>query len=135
MKITNDIIKFMIQANRAGYSNDKTIVEKFEDGGHEIVFSQNNIKSVDYWWGGNPFSGQESIAKAGKVIWAMQYRGWMEQGFEGMSSETFTFLQQALKLCNEKEPLRGPKEYNQAGLKYANSWGRNLNNFKGEEKM
>jgi len=135
MKVANDIIKFIVEANRAGYANDKPIVKRLEDGGHKIIFARSGMKSVDYWWGGNPFSSQESITKSGKVIWAMQYRGWMEPGFENISSETFAFLRRALKLCNEKEPLRGPKEHDEGSFKYANSWGYNLDNFKGEERI
>ncbi len=129
------IVPFLLKANRAGYANDAPQITKFADGAREIIYEEGQYRSNDYWWGGNPFAGQESIAFGGKVLWAMQYRGWMEAGFESMSSETFTFLRHALKECSDEAPLRGPKEFREDSWLYANSWGANLDNFHGEEKI
>lgn len=59
----------------------------------------------------------------------------MESGFEALSDEAFTFLRHALKECSAEEPLRGPKEFREDDWLYANSWGANLDNFHGEEKI
>ena len=65
----------------------------------------------------------------------MQYRGWMKDEFEMLSRETFTFLRHALKECSVEQPLRGPKEFRESDWLYATSWGYNLENFRGEEKI
>lgn len=129
------IVPFLLEANRVGYASDKLQVETLDDGTHQIVFEQGENRFVDVWWGGNPFAGQESVAVGGKVLWAMQYRGWMESGFEELSSDTFVFLRHALKECSAEEPLRGPKEFKEADWLYANSWGYNLENFHGKEQI
>ncbi len=135
MSDTKKIIPFLLEANRAGYANDIPKIVKFDDGAHEITYDQGEFRFNDYWWGGNPFAGQESVAIGGKVIWAMQYRGWMEPGFEVQAGKTFAFLRHALKECSTSEPLRGPKEFHEDDWLYANSWGANLDNFHGEEKI
>ncbi|MDQ5970175.1 MAG: hypothetical protein QG593_692 [Patescibacteria group bacterium] len=135
MKDINRIIPFLLEANKAGYANDKPQIEKQTDGTHRIVYERDDFRFEDLWWGGNPFSGQESIAIGGRVMWAMQYRGWMESGFEAQSNEVFQFLRRALKHCTVDDPLRGPKELKEDKLLYVNSWSANLNNFHGEERI
>lgn len=135
MKDIDRIIPFLLEANKAGYANDKPQIEKQSDGTHRIVYERDDFRFEDIWWGGNPFSGQESITIGGKVMWAMQYRGYIEYGYEKYTTEVFKFLRSALKLCTADEPLRGPRELREDNFIYKNTWGANISNFHGEERI
>ena len=62
------IVAFLIEANRSGYASEAPQIVKFDDGAQKITYEQGPLRFNDYWWGGNPFAGQESIAENGKVI-------------------------------------------------------------------
>jgi len=129
------LVPFLLDANRAGYANDRPEIEKLPDGTRRIVFEQGDYRFEDIWWGGSPFAGQEAVAIGGKVLWAMQYRGGMEPGFETLQGETFTFLRQALKHCTAEEPFRGPAAWEDGEFFYHNRRDGNVKNFAGTETI
>ncbi len=130
-----ELIAFLLEANRAGYADVTTTVTDQPNGAHEIVVKKDGWLFVDYWFGGDPFSGQESITKDGKAIWAMQYRGRVGEGFEDRADEVFGFLKQALGKCTPEEPLRGPSKHEDKNWRYENSWSHDLSEFEGVEKI
>ena len=130
-----ELIAFLLEANRVGYADVTTTVTDQPNGAHEIVVKKDGWLFVDYWFGGDPFSGQESITKDGKAIWAMQYRGRVGEGFEDRADEVFGFLKQALGKCTPEEPLRGPSKHEDKNWRYENSWSHDLSEFEGGEKI
>lgn len=130
-----ELISFLLEANKAGYADaDANVIDQL-DGAHEIVIKKDGWLFIDYWFGGDPFSGQESITKDGKAIWAMQYRGHVGEGFEDRAGEVFGFLKQALGRCTPEEPLRGPIKYEYGEWRYENAWSHDLSEFEGLEKI
>ncbi|NCU38675.1 hypothetical protein EOL96_06510 [Candidatus Saccharibacteria bacterium] len=130
-----ELIAFLLEANKAGYADANAKVTDQPDGAHEIIIKKDGWLFTDHWFGGDPFSGQESITKDGKAIWAMQYRGRVCKGFEDRADEVFGFLKQALGRCTPEEPLRGPNEYEDGGWRYENTWSHNLSEFEGVENI
>lgn len=129
------LITFLLEANKSGYADANTKVINQPDGAHEIIIEKDGWLFIDYWFGGDPFSGQESITKDSKAIWAMQYRGRVGEGFEDRTNEVFSFLKQALGKCTPEEPVRGPSEYVDGDWRYENTWSHDLSEFKGAEKI
>lgn len=130
-----DFIEFLLRANKAGFADPNVIVKEQPDGAHEIIYEQNKWLFIDYWFGGNPFSGQESVSYAGKAIWAMQYRGGVPEGAVVTHEEVFSFLKKALARCSVDEPLRGPAELIEDEWRYANTWSHNFAEFTGHEEI
>lgn len=130
-----DLISFLLAANQAGYADPNAQVINHPDGGHEITYSQNDMLFTDYWYGGNPFAGQESVAQNGKTVWAMQYRGGVPATVAVSHDEIFSFLKKALSQCSSEEPLRGPAEFVEGNWRYTNQWSHNLADFTGHEEI
>lgn len=131
----SDFINILLLANKAGYADPNVIVKEQPDGAHEIVYEKDEWLFIDYWFGGNPFSGQESVSHAGKAIWAMQYRGGVPKGAAVAHEEVFSFLKKALAQCTADEPLRGPAEFSEGEWRYTNMWSHNLAEFTGHEEI
>lgn len=128
-------VEFLLMANQAGYADPNAQVTNHPDGGHEITYSQNDMLFTDYWYGGNPFAGQEAVAQGGKTIWAMQYRGGVPATVIVSHDEIFAFLKNALSQCSLEEPLRGPAEFTEGDWRYTNQWSHNLSDFTGHEEI
>lgn len=134
MKVA-EFVDFLLAANTAGYANPDTAVEELPDGSHRVVYTKGSLTFTDTWFGGNPFSGQESVADDAKTIWAMQYRGRVGKGFECKSTKVFQVLKIMLGECTAEEPLRGPREKKWGEWFYTNQWSRNLEEFSGVEEL
>ena len=130
-----DFIDFLVAANRAGYADENAAVSEGPDGGHEITYSLGLYSFTDYWYGGNPFSGQEAVAVDEKAIWAMQYRGGVPVGAAVSHDEVFSFLKEALSQCSPEEPLRGPAVFTRGDWHYTNTWNHDLTEFTGHEEI
>jgi hypothetical protein len=130
-----ELIAFLLEANKAGFADADVKIQDQPDGAHEIIMKNDGWLFIDYWFGGDPFSGQESITKDGKAIWVMQYRGRVGDGFEDRINEVFGFLKQALARCSPEEPVRGPREYTDGDWRYENTWSHDLSEFEGIEKI
>lgn len=132
----NDLISFLLKANKSGYADPNAEIKNNDyDNSHEIIYRDGDWVFMDYYYGGNPFSGQENIIYKKKTVWAMQYRGGMVEGFEGMTNDTFEFLKKALMLCDRNEPVRGPKEFCDGDWRYENDWTHDIAEFRGNEKI
>lgn len=129
------LIDFLLRANKAGYANENTVVKDYNDGMHEIVYTDGDWYFVDVWWGGDPFAGQSHIEYQSKTVWAMQYRGGMSEGHDHLVAEVFHFLRAALALATLEEPVRGPRELTQAEWRYQNDWTHDVTNFRGSETI
>jgi hypothetical protein len=135
MSLSSELIPFLLEANQFGYAGDDPVIERFDDGGKQIHYSSGDLSFRDYWWGGNPFAGQQSISRDGNVMWAMQYRGSVESKHSDKTAETFDFLRRVLRLANLAEPIRGPERFQADDFTYQNAWGMTLDDFRGRERI
>ena len=127
-----NIVNFLIEANLAGYGNPETKEVEAEDGGHIINYTSGDFHFCDYFYGGEPFAGQEAIYYKEKPVWAMQYRGWVEPGVSNVH-EVYGFLKRALLKTPAEHPYRGPEKLEEGAFIYQNVWQGNPENFQGEE--
>lgn len=125
------IAEVLRTASGVGYASERPQTQKDPDGTHRIEFRIGETHYKDEWWGGNPFSGQESVALGGKVVWAAQYRGSVETGQDVHA--TYEFLKAALR--QPSDFYRGPETYKAAGLRYFNEQTGGLEAFMGTERI
>jgi hypothetical protein len=126
--------KFIYDTNAAGYaSGDSFNWEKQEDGSTKIVHEDGDWRSVDIFYGGEPYGGNEVVFHGGKAEWMMVYWGEVEKGVN--SKEVYKVLQEALREMPEDAPFRGPREHTMGEWQYKNSWEGKVDKFKGEETI
>lgn len=129
----NNLGKFLIDANKAGYATgqyDRFIKEK--DKSETIRYESGDFRMHDNFFGGEPYGGRYVVFYKGNPVWIMVYYG---KVFESVKEfePVYKFLQKALSLTPEELPLRGPKEFKDGDFQYRNKWKGNLEEFFGEE--
>ena len=130
----DDLRSFLYETTQAGYGNEATAIDKADDGGNVISYTNGSWHMQDHFYGGHPYSGQEVIHEDGKPVWALQYRGWVHDT-ERTPSEVYGFLKKALLAAPKDHPYRGPAELIHGDLVYRNHWQGDLDNFIGEEAI
>lgn len=130
----NDLKKFLLASNRAGYAGgeeEKWIKEA--DGSTTIPFAEGDWRSHDNFFGGEPYGGRVIVFYGGKPVWIMVYYGRVEEGVQ--PDPIYSLLRDALKAMPEDYPLRGPKELKKESWTYQNSWQGDIDNYSGEETI
>lgn len=126
--------QFIHAANNAGYASDTLnnfIKEK--DGSTSIIFSKGKWKSVDHFYGGEPYGGMTVIHYKNKPCWIMVYYGWVKKSTD--TKIVYDTLKKALRKMPKNYPFRGPKQYKTNNYVYINTWKGTVKNFKGEEQI
>lgn len=129
------LCKFLVKAKTATYaSGDDTKNIKEENGSTTLIFEEGDFKYQDNYFGGEPYGGREIVFFQDKIVYIMVYYGKVNKELEDMK-EVYGFLQKALTLIPEDKPYRGPKEYKENNLEYANNFEGEIDNFSGEETI
>jgi hypothetical protein len=129
-----DLRKFIIESNKAGYASGeekKWIKEK--DKSTTIPFKKGDWKMHDNFFGGEPYGGRIIVSHKNKPVWMMVYYGWVAKNTK--TDLIYKVLRSALAKMPGKYPFRGPKKYKDESFVYENKWKGNLNEYSGEEKI
>lgn len=126
--------QFLIDSNKAGYATgeEKQWVKE-ADGSTTIPFEKNEWRSHDNFFGGEPYGGRVAVFHRNKALWIMVYYGWVVEGVD--INPVYKILRNALMRMPEDAPFRGPKEYKEGNIAYANSWEGDVEKFSGEERI
>lgn len=134
-----DIIKeFLVQAKRATYASqgDEASVTPVLNGSKQLEYESGDFIYRDIYWGMSFFIGQEVIEWSHKPIWSMVYSGGTIGEMEmGDVLETYVSLRKAMRLVNQEEIYRGPKEYVNGDYIYLNEAAGHFDNFWGYETI
>ncbi len=123
--------KFLIEANKAGYTSGKE--QKSEkDLSHTFIYESGDWKYHDNYFGGEPYGGRTIIFYKEKPVWIMVYYGKVNNNIYDING-IYGFLKKALSLVPQDYPFRGPAIYNETNLKYRNKWDGNIKSFYGNE--
>lgn len=132
-----ELIKFISEANKAGYAsgNEGALINE-SDNSKTIVYENGDFKFHDNYFGGEPYGGREVIFYEGKPVFIMVYYGRISD--KNIDKKTiYSFLQNALKLFPEDKPFRGPEQYEEIvdgkKLEYKNNWSGEIEYFSGKE--
>lgn len=120
--------------NLLGYAD---ISAKYIDNGKngKIITKQiGEYKYEDEFYGGEPYSGNETIWLNGKDIFRCVYWGKVEKGIK--FGDVYDFLRKALiKGPNNSLVHRGPSEFTEDKFKYTNICEGTIDEFKQTEKI
>lgn len=132
-----ELIKFISEANKAGYAsgNEGALINE-SDNSKTIVYENGDFKFHDNYFGGEPYGGREVIFYEGKPVFIMVYYGRISD--ESIDRKMiYSFLQNALKLFPENHPFRGPEKYEEIidgkKFEYVNEWNGEIDYFSGKE--
>ena len=129
---TEALTKYLLELSTEGYAKDPG--KKNDDGSTTIKHESNDKhwSTVDTYWGGEPYSGCETVRLDGKPVWSLVYYGAVdpnEPDVEGV----YGVLRKALENTDTNFPVRGPKELVDGELTYQNHWEGDVEHFKGQE--
>ena len=128
---SNRLIEFLLAATKHTYAG-KGMEEKdsCRPCSHDLKFEQGNLKYFDTYFGGEKFSGEETLFEDDIPVWAMNYSGrTLENEF---SSD---FLKEVLLLRPEHAPFRGPELHRNGNNTYYNSYNGDFTWFQGKEEI
>jgi hypothetical protein len=126
--------QFLIDSNKAGYAGgeEKKWIKEL-DGSTTIPYIQDQWKSHDNFFGGEPYGGRVVVFYQEKPVWMMVYYGWIMEGV--VTDPVYAILREALKQMHEDAPFRGPKEFKDGELTYSNRWHGDVERYSGEEQI
>ena len=129
----NNLNKFLAKAKIATYAGDGRS-KNLEDGSKELTYEEKEFSYKDRYFGFDPFIGEEVVFQNKKPIWSMNYYGFLTSSALS-AKQVYEFLKKALRQVKENQPYRGPENYKEKDLEYANQVTGTINAFIGTEKI
>ena len=126
-----ELREFFAQAQIHGYGELEPV--RTADGGFMLTYESGIWKSVDLWYGGEPYSGMMTIFREGRACFSMSYRG---QIFPAVADQkdVLACLAEALQHPRPEHPWRGPKKFHaENGMFYRNTMSGSVKEFSGQE--
>ncbi len=122
------LAKFLVNAKKATYASENTIeLPNPERPLHkELEYSDGEFYYIDSYIGFFQAPGIEEVRlknREGPTIWTMAYSGGMLPRYQKdiiFAKKIFRHLKKALSLVTEDIPFRGPRLYEEDGLRYKN---------------
>lgn len=134
MPSSQDLQKILREFNLMGYADTSA---KYIDNGKngKIINKQiGEYKYEDEFYGGEPYSGNETIWFKGKDVFRCVYWGKVEKGIK--FGDVYDFLRKALMQGPDNNLVhRGPAEFIEDNLKYTNSIEGTIDEFRQIEKI
>jgi len=134
MIASDEIQKQLRKFNLMGYADSNV---KYEDNGKNgkiLTLTKGDWRYEDEFYGGEPYSGNETIWFKDKDIFRCVYRGKVAEGSN--FSDVYDFLRKALKKGPSGTCVhRGPEKYAEGNLTYKNSCKGSIEEFTQTEKI
>ena len=129
-----ELKEFLVASNKAGYAGgEEKLWIKESDGSTTIPFEKGEWRSVDNFFGGEPYGGRVVVFHKDQPVWMMVYYGFVTEGTE--VDPVYGILRNALMRMPEEAPFRGPNEYKEGELTYSNNWTGEVDKYSGEEQI
>lgn len=124
------IIEFLLEAKRNTYAGKGKEEAPSRLNSHDLKYEKGEFMYYDTYLGGDLFSGEEALWINKNPYWSMNYIGRViGDNFSG------DFLKEALKLCDESYPYRGPLKYTNGDYTYIMEVKGDFNWFVGSEHI
>lgn len=120
--------------NLMGYADSTAIYLDNGKNGKVINKVKNDFKYEDEFYGGEPYSGNETIWYKGKDVFRCVYWGKVVEGIK--FGDVYDFLRRSLAKGPDNSLIhRGPTEYSEDDFKYTNTCEGNIEEFKLTERI
>ncbi len=133
--ITAEKLKSLLRKfNLKGYSDPNSKYLDNNKNGKVLHLQIDNFSYEDEYYGGEPYSGNETIWEDNKPIFRCVYWGKVAKGEDFPT--IYNFLRKALEYGPDKNLVhRGPLEFTQKDFKYSNTIKGDITEFKQTEKI
>ncbi len=109
----DEIVDFLLRAKKRTYAGKGAETKSSRPASHDLEYSENDLKYIDTYLGGEKFIGEEVVWVRNVPIWSMNYCGRiLNESFLG------DFLKEALLKVEKEYPYRGPLVYNKGKYSY-----------------
>ena len=130
---SKELCEFLVMAKKATYAAGNRADKIIEaDKSTTMTFEAGDWKYHDNYFGGELYGGREVVFFKNEPVYIMVYYGLVAESINDFKA-VYKALQGALSLIPDDKPFRGPQHYEQAGLKYLNTFIGEVDNFFGEE--
>ncbi len=120
--------------NLMGYADESVAYEDNGKGGKILTRTNGNWKYEDEFYGGEPYSGNETLWIDENDVFRCVYWGKVAEGIN--FSDIYTFLRRALKEGPTGECVhRGPESFKENDLEYTNECSGNIEEFVQTERI
>jgi len=120
--------------NLMGYSDSSVTYADNYKNGKILTLTDQLWKYEDEFYGGEPYSGNETIWIDGKDVFRCVYWGKVQSGIE--FGDIYTFLREALKKGPSGNCVhRGPQDFTKDNLRYTNECTGTIEEFTQTEKI
>jgi len=134
MQKPDEIQKQLRNFNLLGYSDSNVKYEDNGKNGKVLVREVGKWKYEDEYYGGEPYSGNETLWFEDKDIFRCVYWGKVAEDIN--FNDIYGFLRKALKVGPSGSCVhRGPEGFSEGELKYTNSCVGNIEEFIQTEKI
>lgn len=129
-EVNDEIIEFLIKSKKSGYAGKGTETIPSRPNSHDFQYSEDNLKYIDTYIGGEKFAGEEALWVDNIPFWSMNYIGRIiGEGFSG------DFLKEVLLLVPKEKPYRGPLTYQKGDYIYHCIINGKFDWFQGQEEI
>lgn len=126
--------ELLLSFNQKGYADPNA---KYTDNGKDgkiLKLQIDNYTYEDEFYGGEPYSGNETIWEDGISIFRCVYWGKVEKGIN--FGDIYSFLRKALTKGPDSNLVhRGPSEFVENNMKYTNEIEGDIEDFRQIEKI
>lgn len=102
-------------------------------GSRQLEYREEDLLYRDVYFGAAFFVGQEMVYEGSTPVWAMSYAGGVIPGSRLATIELYKFLRAALRRVNADRPYRGPSQWREGRLTYADESEGDIRRFQGTE--
>lgn len=128
------LISLLRDFNKKGYSDPNSKYIQNSKSGKVLSLKINEYSYEDEFYGGEPYSGNETIWENRNPIFRCVYWGKVAKGEE--FTTIYKFLRKALEYGPDKNLVhRGPHEFSNEDFKYTNTINGDINEFKQTENI
>jgi len=131
MGMDKNIAQFLVRAKRATFAGGGARMEPSRPNSKDLHYTEEGLKYIDTYLGGDNFSGQEALWRDNVPFWAMNYIGRLLSE----NPAIFKFLTGALLLVPEEYPYRGPLQYTDGDYHYKCTIDGDFHWFSGTEEI
>jgi hypothetical protein len=136
------LLEFIAKAHRNTYAASKEIKMQnlmktpFLPGHKCYHFKDGDWEYFDGYTGSEWAPGREIVLYKGKNVWSMAYQGKTSDGLsKDMVEDTFSFLKEALRNFDDREPFRGPRTFSDGDFEYRFWMNGDYTYFTGQEAV
>lgn len=133
-----DFASFLRSAKLATYAalGDDATTQPLLADSKQLEFSHGPYLYRDIYFGLTRFVGQEVVYADGRARWSMAYSGGLCSGVPASEApQVYRALRAALSAAPTDLPLRGPSQFEFAGLRYSCTPTGSLASFHGTEQL